>query len=803
VLLKDVRYAVRALWKRPGFTSVAVLTLALGIGANTAIFSVVNAVLLSPLPYEDPERIVAVWERQVIAGLNQQPVSLPNYEDWRQQSRSFGQLAASRGATFNLTVGEETVRVAGARVSTNLYSLLGAKPVLGRHFLEEEGRAGAQPVALVSYGLWQRVFGSDPRLVGKAIRVDGNSHTVVGVLPGGLNYPASDTDLIIPFIPQGSEIQRSNHFARVLGRLRPGVPLSEAHAEMDTIAARLEQQYPDSNTGYRVQLVPLFEQLVGNVRTALLVLLGAVGCVLLISCVNVTSLMLARGAGRRTELSVRAALGASRSRLVRQLLIESVVLSLCGGLIGLLLAFWGVPALIGLSSGSIPRADGIGVSYEVLGFTLLTSLVTGALFGIAPALQSTSSRMVDGLREGRRGSTGGLLHRRVLGVLVVSEIAMALVLLVGAGLLIRSFLRLRQVSPGYDPKGTLTAGIGLSPNKYPELRHQVAFYEGLLERLGTTPGITSAALVSKLPVLGFATSNFTIQGSPVAAGHAPTAHYRVISPGYFKTMGIPFAEGRDFSARDRVDTPDAVIINKSMAERFWPGASPLGKRIQLATETTRWREIVGVVGDEKLSALDTETGSAVYVPLPQNTVPTALRSVTLVVKAGGDISALPASVRQALRAMDGEQALFQVRPLEEVISDSLSRHRFNSMLMVIFAGLAGLLAAVGVYGVLAYSVAQRRQEIGVRMALGARPFDVLKMVLGQGMKLSLAGIAAGLVTAVALTRVASSLLYGVSPTDPLTFLIISLILIAVAFVACYFPARRATRVDPCVALRHN
>jgi len=803
VLLKDVRYAVRALWKRPGFTSVAVLTLALGIGANTAIFSVVNAVLLSPLPYEDPERIVAVWERQAIADLNQQPVSLPNYEDWKQQSRSFEQLAASRGAAFNVTVGEETVRVAGARVTTNLYSLLGVKPVLGRDFVEEEGRAGAQPVALISRGLWQRVYGSDPQLMGKAIRVDGNAFTVVGVIPGGLIYPAADAELFIPFIPQGSEIQRSNHFARVLGRLRAGVPLSEARAEMDTVAARLEGQYPDSNTGYRVQLVPLSEQLVGNVRTALLVLLGAVGSVLLISCVNVTSLMLARAAGRQTELSVRAALGASRSRLVRQLLIESFVLSLCGGLIGLLLALWGVPALMGLSSGSIPRAGEIGVSYKVLGFTLLISLAAGALSGIAPAWQSTGGGMVNGLREGRRGSTGGLQHRRVLGVLVVSEVALALVLLVGAGLLIRSFIQLRQVSPGYDPKGTLTAGIGLSPTRYPELRHQVAFYEGLLERLGAAPGITSAAVVSKLPVLGFATSNFTIQGSPVAAGHAPSAHYRVISPGYFRTMGIPFADGRDFNAHDRVEAPDAVIINKSMAERFWPGASPLGQRIQLATERTRWREIVGVVGDEKLSALDTETGSAVYVPLPQNTVPTALRSVTLIVKAGGDFSAPPASVREALRAMDDEQALFQVRPLEEVISDSLSRHRFNSLLMVIFAGLAGLLAAVGVYGVLAYSVTQRRQEIGVRLALGARHFDVLMMVLGQGMKLSLAGIAAGLVTATALTRVAATLLYGVSPTDPLTFLIISLTLLAVAFLACFFPARRATRVDPCVALRHH
>ena len=803
MLLRDIHYAVRMLRRRPGFSSVAVLTLALGIGANTAVFSVVHAVLLSPLSYGDPERLVAVWERQAIANLNQQPVSLPNFEDWKQQSRTFEQLAASRNATFNVTEGGETQRVAGARVSTNLYSLLRVKPVLGREFLEEEGRAGAAPVALIGQGLWQRLYNSDPQIVGKAIRVDGSACTVVGVLPPKLHYPSADTELVIPFIPQGSEVQRSNHFARVLGRLRPGVPLSEASAEMETIAARLEQQYPGSNTGYRVQLVPLSEQLVGNIRTALLILLGAVGCVLLISCANVASLMLARGAGQQMELSVRAALGASRSRIVRQLLTESVVLSFCGGLLGLLLALWGVSALTRLGAGSIPRADEIGVSYAVLGFTLVVSLAAGVLFGLAPALQSSGGRMTDSLREGRRGSTGGLLHRRMLNGLVIAEVAVALVLLVGAGLLTRSFLSLQRVSPGYDPKGILTAGVGLSPSKYPELRDQTAFYERLLDELGDAPGVASAAVVSKHPVTGFATSTFTVQGSPVAAGHEPNAHYRVISPGYFKTMGIPFSEGRDFTRRDGTDAPDALIINKAMADRFWPGESPLGRRIQLASERTRWREVVGVVGDEKLSALDKETGSAVYVPVPQNTVPTAIRSVTLVARAGGDPSGLPAALRAALRAVDGEQALFQIRPLSEVISDSLGQPRFNSLLMVIFAALAGALAAVGVYGVMAYSVAQRRQEIGIRLALGARPRNVMTMILGQGMRLGAAGVAAGLVAAFALTRVAVTLLHGVSPTDPFTFSTISLMLLAVAFLASYLPARRATRLDPCVALRHE
>ncbi|HEV3469586.1 MAG TPA: ABC transporter permease [Pyrinomonadaceae bacterium] len=801
--LRDIHYAGRVLRKRPGFTAVAVLTLALGIGANTAIFSVVNSVLLSPLPYEDPEGLVAVWESHVIGNRNQQPVALANMEDWRQQSRAFEQMAASRGAAFNLTHGEETEQVVGARVSANLYSLLRVKPALGRDFLEEEGRPGAPPVALVSHGLWQRRFGSDPQLVGKGLRVDGRNLTVVGVLPAGLSYPTPDTDLVVPLIASEREMLRANHFVRVLGRLRPGVALAEADAELNAVAARLEQQYPDTNTGWRAQLIPLHEQVVGDVRTALFVLLGAVGCVLLIACSNVASLMLARAADRRTEMSVRAALGASRARLVRQLLAESVVLSLAGGVLGLLLALWGVPSLIGLSDGSVPRAGEVGVSYRVLGFTLLLSLATGVFFGIAPALRGSSRKMTNALQEGRRGSTGGVLHKRVLNVLVVSEVAVALMLLVGAGLMIRSFSLLRQLSPGYDPEGILTAGIGLSPVKYPELKQQAAFYQGLLERLEATPGLASAAVVSKVPVLGFATSGFTIQGSPVAAGHEPNADYRVISPRYFETMGIPFVSGRDFTTRDGADAPDAVIINRVMAERFWPGESPLGRRIQLAAERTRWREVVGVVGNEKLSALDQEPGPAVYVPLAQNSFPNAIRSVTLVVRSGDATAGAAAAIRSALRAADPEQALFNVRPLEEVIAVSLARRRFNSLLMIVFAALAGVLAAVGVYGVMAFSVAQRGHEIGVRLALGARPLDVQKMVLGQGLKLTLAGVVAGVAAALALTRVLSTLLYGVSATDPATFLVAALLLTGVAVLASYVPARRATTVDPSTALRYS
>lgn len=804
MLLRDIHYAVRLLWKRPGFTIVAVITLALGIGANTAIFSVINAVLLAPLPYEEPDRLVGVSERHVISNANLQPIALPNYDDWKEQNQFFEHLAITRLVTFNLTQAGETERVAGARVSSNLYSLLRIKPVLGRDFTEAEGKPGAEPVALISYGLWQRRFGSDPQLTGRALQVDGIPYTVVGVLPAGVSYPTVETDLVIPFIPLKREMQRANHFVRGIGRLRPGVSLAQARAGMDTIAARLEQQYPDSNTGWRVQLVPLHEQLVGNIRPALMVLLGAVGCVLLIACANVANLLLARAVGRRMELAVRTAMGASRWQLIRQLLTESILLSLCGGFLGFLLAVWGVPLLTKLSSGSIPRVEEIRISYRVLGFTLLISLVTGIVFGLLPAWQSSSKKLTDSLREGRRGSTAGLLHKRVLSLLVVSEVALALLLLVGAGLMIRSFISVRQVSPGYDPRGVLTAGIGLSPIKYGELPQQADFYQNFLAKIETLPGVVAAAGVSKLPVVAtVASTGFTLKGQPVASGHEPSASFRVISPSYFQTMGIPFQQGRDFTVRDTKDTPDAVIINKVMAERFWPDEDPLGKHIQLAAEKTRWREVVGVVGNEKLFGLDGETGPTIYVPLTQNSFPNAIRSLFLVVRAQGEPASLASSIQKELRSIDQEQTLFQVRPLEDVISDSLSQRRFNSLLLVIFAALAGLMAAVGIYGVIAYSVTQRTNEIGIRLALGAQQKDVLKMILGQGVKLTLIGIAIGLVAAFALTRILSSLLYGVSATDPLTFLGIPLLLTVVALLASYLPARRATKVDPCVALRYD
>ncbi|HEY6189282.1 MAG TPA: ABC transporter permease [Pyrinomonadaceae bacterium] len=804
MLFKDIHYALRMLLKHPGFTFVAVVTLALGIGANTAIFSVVNAVLLAPLPYDEPEKLVVLWDRQVISNENQQPVAIANFEDWKEQSQVFEQLAVLRLGTFNLTQAGETERVTGARVSTNFYSLLRVEPVIGRAFLEAEGKPGAEPVALISHGLWQRRYGSDPQLVGKPIQVDGIPYTVIGVLPQGVNYPTADTDLVTPFIPQTREMHRSVHFLRALGRLRPGVSIEQARASMDTIAARLEQQYPDTNTGWRVELMPLQEQLVGKIRPALLVLLGAVGCVLLIACANVANLLLARAAGRRMELAVRTALGASRLHLIRQLLTESVLLSLCGGILGLLLAVWGVPVLTRLSAGSIPRVEEIGISYRVLGFTVLISLLTGLVFGLVPAWQSSTGKLTDTLKEGRRGTGGGLLHKRVLNLLVVMEVALSLVLLVGAGLLIRSFISVRRVSPGYDPKGVLTAGVGLSPIKYPDLQQQAAFYHDLLARLERLPGVTSVAGVSRLPVVAaISSSNFTIQGRPVASGHEPSANVRLTSPAYFQTMGIPFVQGRDFNARDTKDSPDAVIINKVMAERFWPGEDPLGKRIQLSAETTRWREVVGVVGNEKLSGLDSEIGPAIYVPLTQNSFPNAMRSIFIVARTEGEPMSLVSGIQKELRSIDAEQALFQIRTLDEVISNSLAQRRFNSLLMVIFAALAGLLAAVGIYGLIAYSVTQRTHEIGVRLALGAQPFDVLKMVLGQGVRLSLVGIALGLVASFALTRLLSSLLYGVSATDPITFLGIPLLLTAVALLASYLPARRATKVDPMIALRYD
>jgi putative ABC transport system permease protein len=803
LLLADIRYAARTLFKHPLFASVAIVTLALGIGANTAIFSVVNAVLLAPLPYERPDQLTMIWGNVAAANLYQQPSSVPDYIDLKEQNHVFEQIAATRSQAFNLTDTDEPERIGGVRVTVNLFSLLRAKPLLGRDFLESEGLAGADPVVIVSHGLWQQRYGSDPDLIGRALNVDGKSHTVVGVLPAGIYYPTPDISLYVPLISQPNEIARGARFLRVIGRLNPDVSLSEARAEMNTIAARLAEQYPSTTSGYGIDLVPLHEQVVGRVRPALMVLLSAVGCVLLIACANVANLLLARAASRRTEFAIRAALGASRTQLLRQLLTESLLLSWLGGVLGSLLAVWGVPALIGISANSIPRSGEVGINARVLGFAAVVSLATGIVFGIVPALRSSGKQTTDALREGRRGTTGSVLHQRLLSGLVVSEIAIALVLLAAAGLMIRSFLSISKVSPGFNPKGVLTLGIGLS-SKYPDIQKQASFYESLLAKVRAMPGVESAASIIRIPMVGFnASTSFTIQGKPVEQGSEPTADYRAVTGSYFKTLGIPLLKGRDFTERDNKDAPDAIMINAMLAEHFFAGEDPIGKRIQIFPDPARWREVVGVVGDVRLVGLDAEINPTLYVPMPQNPYPAALRNVFLAVRTSGEPKSLVAGIRTELRALDRDVPISQVQTMEEIVAGSLSQRRLSMSLLVVFSVLAAVLAAVGIYGVMAYIVAGRTHEIGIRMAMGAQQGEVLKMILGDGAKLTAIGVGIGLSAAFALTRVLSSLLYGVSAADPVTFAGISLLLACVAMLASYIPARRAARVDPMEALRDD
>ena len=631
LMLADIRYAGRMLIKRPVFTAVAVVTLALGIGANTAIFSVVNAVLLNPLPYANPSELTLIWLQQPATNQVQQPASFPDFNDWQAQSQSFERIVATRTMSVNFTDGDEPERVNGARVSAGFLSMLRVSPVAGRDFLESEAQPGGAPVALIGYKLWQERYGGDASLIGRAVSIDSTSYTIVGVLPKSFYYPTPDTQVYIPLIQGKNETARGSRFLRVIGRLKPGVSLREAQAEMDAIAGRIAEQYADSNAGVGVQLVPLHEQVVGKIRPALMILFGAAGFVLLIACANVANLLLARASARRAELAIRTALGAGRLRLIRQLLTESALLSLVGGFLGMLIAMWGVPALTSISASSIPRVEEVSVSFKALLFTLVISIATGILFGIAPALKSSSKQLTENLKEGRRGATGGAMHQRLLNLVVAAEVALAVVLLAGAGLMVRSFISISGVQPGFNPKGVFTIGIGLTQPIYADIQQQARFYERLTEKVSAIPGVVSAAGINRVPLLGFnASTSFTFQGRPVQKGSEPTADCRIATPNYFKTMGIPLLRGRDFTERDSKDAPEVVVINQAMAEQFLPGEDPVGKRLQIYPNPPRWREVVGVI-----VSLATSSGwpgmqitpiRPSYIPLPQN--PTQPRCAT-------------------------------------------------------------------------------------------------------------------------------------------------------------------------------
>jgi putative ABC transport system permease protein len=780
------------LLKKPGFTTVVLITLALGIGANTAIFSVVNGVLIQPLPFKKPDRLVAV--REINPKFSNEPIgaSFPNFKDWEEQNQVFEHIAAYSGQVLTLIGEDEPLRVSAQNVSSAFFAMLGAEPILGRAFLPEEEKTGQRKVVVLSHGFWQRRFGGDPAVLDRTLTLDGSAYTVVGVMPAGFRF-LRDADLWTPLnVPATLQQIRGARFLQVVARLKPGMSLEQARAGMGTLAQQLESEYSQSNSGWGVSLVTLQDKLVGNVKLGLLVLLGAVGFVLLIACANVANLLLTRGTTRQKEIAIRVALGAGRRRVIQQLLTESTLLALLGGGLGLLLALWGIDALRALSPSNLPRIEEIRIDRSVLAFALTVSLLTGLLFGLAPARQATRVDLQEALKEGGGSSAG---RRKLLrGLLVVSEIALSLILLVGAGLLGRSLLALLSVDPGFRTENLMTMELSLPQYKYRQEQQQTEFFQQLLERAESLPGVRAVALTTILPLSGNESKNsFTIEGRDSDGKN--WARLQTISPDYFRTMSIPLLNGRPFSTHDaKAGAPDVVIINEIMAQRFWPDQDPVGKRILFGDSGST---IVGVVGNIRHTGLGAEHEPEMYLPVESS------RTMVLVARADSEAIALAAPLRALVHSIDKDQPVENVRTMEEVVSRSVAQPRFLAILLSVFATLALALAAVGVYGVMAFSVAQRTREMGIRMALGAQPRDILRLVLGQGMVLAIIGVAAGLLGSFAITRLMSSLLYRVSATDPITFIVISLLLTGVALGASFMPARRALKVDPMVALRHE
>ncbi|MGB2987850.1 MAG: ABC transporter permease [Phycisphaerae bacterium] len=803
-LLQDLRYTLRNLVNRPGFTAVVIVTLSLGIGANTAIFSVINAVVLRPLSYDHPGELVMVWETNEERGSDQSFVSYPDFEDWKAQNDVFEEIGAIRSSSFTLTGVDAPLRIRGAAVSTGFFSALRVNAAIGRTFRPEEDRAGAPNVVVVSDGFWRRHLAANPDLVGQTLMLDGIEFAVVGVLPQGFDFPVriSGAELWTPTgVAERWLDNRGGHTFRTIARLKPGITLRQAQADMDTIAARLEHQYPDSNTGRGVNVVPLHEQVVGDVRPTLLILLGAVGLVLLIACANVANLLLARSASRRQELAVRAALGAGRGRLIRQLLTESTLLGILGGVLGILLALWCKDALVAIIPQDIPRVEDIGLDGWVLTFTLVVALGTGLVFGLAPALNATRLYLPASLKEGGYTTASAGRHR-LRGFLVVSEVAVALVLLVGAGLLMRSFMRLTNVDLGFQPESIMTFEMVLPRATYADNDRRAELYRQVVDRVATLPGVTSACAGTTLPLSGSGIGlNFSIVGREETEG--TEALFDSVSADYFETLGIPLIKGRTFTKRDRREGLGVMVINRAMAQmirRLHPDSEPIGLRLKISANfgenDPELFEIVGIVGDVRWSVAD-EPEPHMYVPFKQQTWP----SMYFAVRTVGDPSGLVSAVRGEVAAVTSDVAPYNFKTIERYFGDSLAHRLFALLLLGIFAALALALAAVGIYGMLSYSVAEQTHEIGLRMALGALDSDVLRAVLRRGLTLTGIGIGIGMAVSFAVTRVLSSFLYDVSTFDPVTLLGVPVLLIVVALPACYIPASRAMKVDPLVALR--
>jgi predicted permease len=807
-LWRDVRYGIRMLWRSPGFTAVALLTLALGIGVNTAIFSFVHAILLRPLPYPGSERLVFLteWSEQV----PNMSFSVANFQDLRDQNRVFEALFAARGQNYVLTGEGEAERLAGRQVTAGFFETLGLTPIVGRAFTPEEDRPGAEPVALLGEGLWLRRFGGDPAVVGRRLVLDGEPYTVVGVLPDTLHstFRRAEvwTSLGRLFDRYGGEEKRGNHPGiYVLARLQPGVDVARARTDVKGIAERLATEHPETNARQSMTLEPALQTLVGPMRPVLLVLLGAVVLVLLIASANVANLLLARAAVRQKEIAVRSALGAGRRRVVRQLLTESVVLSLAGGALGLGVGVAGIRALRLVLPDGAPRIHEVSLDATVLAFTFAVALVTGVVFGLVPALQTSRVDSAETLKEGRRTASGGRGPRRMRAALIIAEVSLALVLLVGAGLLLKSFARVLAADPGFEAGGALTMTVSLPRATYEEKEAQAAFFERVLERLAAVPGV--AAYGSTAPLLGSWQTSFTVEGRPEPPpGQAPSTDITRISPGLVRAMGMRLVRGRDFTERDRADRPDVCIVDETMAETYWPNDDPLGKRIRIGSGPGAdgpWLTVVGVVAHVKNYGVDQDSRVETWVPYLQN----PLGFATLVVRTTGEPTRVAAAAREVVRSVDPQVPVFSVRTLADVVAEEYVAKRVAAQLLGAFAVLALLLAAIGIYGVMSYAVAQQTRDIGIRVALGARQTDILGMVLGQGLRLAGLGVLSGLALAYALARglgaALGSMLFNVSATDPPTFSAVPVLLAAVAAVACLLPALRALRVDPIRALHYE
>jgi predicted permease len=817
-MLNDIRYGLRQLFRHPAFTIIAVLTLALGIGANTAIFSVVNAVLLKPLPFPEPDQLIALGmtDTRQKGETNLNSLSYPDFFDFRDQNRTLASSAVYRDRSFALSAEEGATSLHGVKVSAEFFDVIGIKPAMGRAFVRDDEQGGGGPggfQVIISHDFWKRHFGAEPNVVGRTIVLDRRQYTISGVMPAGFQFPISNdaVDFYVTIAEDAANSdgsmpqtkQRGNHSLQAVARLKPGATVAQAQADLSAIAAALTKQYPESNTHFGVLVKPLREEMVGDVRTALYILFGAVVCVLLIANANVANLLLARASARGKEIAVRAAMGASRARLIRQLLTESVLLAGLGGLGGLVLAQLGTDALIEAVPQNIPRISTIQLDAPVLAFTLFVSLLTGVIFGLVPAWQASHVDLNSSLKSGTRGGSGGEGKGRVRNALIMVEVALALVLLISAGLLIQSFARLGRVQPGLRTERLLTARIGLPDVAYPKNENVIAFYDQFLPKVRAIPGVESASAILPLPLSGSnMVTSFDSEDNPLPEGQRPGAPVRIIATDYFKTTGIPIRQGRVFDDRDQYESAPVVIVNERFVQKFFPGKNVIGKRIQPGFSADdsgeKWREIVGVVGNVKHLNLKNEDSPEMYLPRTQ--IPIGVMSIVIRTSVSNP-NAITNSLRKELAAMDATIPLTSVRVFDEYIARSLARPRFITLLLSIFAGTALVLTAIGIYGVMAYSVSQRTSEIGIRIALGAGKSSIFRLIVGQAMTLVAISLVIGLAGAFAATRLLNSLLFGVGASDPVTFTGIVLLVSAVAFIAAWLPARRATRVDPIIALR--